>query len=604
MSSAQRRSSSPWGNRGSDELAAAYPLFTSPSRLCQPVSVSVVPTADERIVAYCSSFTRLTLEPNEPLCIRKCEAASAHTFMGPSERSFLEAILRRIYNFLSGLDALVRHPAIEFVEMPHLKLPPKPTFIPPRLKGLTPEEQKKAREYQQLIRDRKKELEKERQKLAALRQKLDGRLADAEAQRRKVEAELDKVRPELQAAQEGLNAIKDEYLYEVRSYPTPPKMVATILEAVLLVLGEKQTSWDRIKLYIRKDDFIPTVREFDPAKVPDTTRRALQKIVDDPALTEEAAHRASKAAAPLLKWIRAIKHYADALILVKAMRAELDRLNELINEARDAIAEQQSIVDRLQHEVDEMERYYDEHWGESYLNRLNAAAKARADEAFAELMADWRRRCDELRAEHDKWRPPPMARFELQSQTLKIVEDTRNRCYAVVNAITATAELCSTTVAPTLVVQRGHLAVASAAPQFLAEGDEMTMTMTTTSPRRHSTSAVTGRRVSQSPARGNPIVRGSPGTANNDTSAVVDDAIAASRSKLRSASPSTFLLPARHSSTSPQRVTERSASPALLHKSPWHVPAVQYSDPAGRSIPPPVAFIGDRSPSPGRLYQL
>ncbi|CUG86718.1 Hypothetical protein, putative [Bodo saltans] len=149
-------------------------------------------------------------------------------------------------------------------------------------------------------------------------------------ERAKVENELAEAEPALKDAETALNTIKPENLRELRAYATPPPMVKKVLEAVVLLLGEKRADdWEVIKGYTRRDDFIAQIKAFRPANIADDARDKIKKrYLSDDNFTYENAQRASRAAGPLHKWVTAQVRFSDIFASVGPLRAEIDRLAE------------------------------------------------------------------------------------------------------------------------------------------------------------------------------------------------------------------------------------------------------------------------------------
>jgi dynein heavy chain len=54
-----------------------------------------------------------------------------------------------------------------------------------------------------------------------------------------VKGDLDAAIPELEAAKKSLEALDKNAIIEIKSFPNPPKAVVLVMEAVMILLGEK-----------------------------------------------------------------------------------------------------------------------------------------------------------------------------------------------------------------------------------------------------------------------------------------------------------------------------------------------------------------------------
>ncbi|RNC30909.1 dynein heavy chain, cytosolic, partial [Trypanosoma cruzi] len=113
----------------------------------------------------------------------------------------------------------------------------------------------------------------EKQAAERLRQQLQEEEEMIVTDKARVQQQLSEVEPALREAEVALNTIKPEYLREIRAYTTPPQMVKRVLEAVLVVMGEKRADeWDVIKHHIRRDDFLAGVKAFETRRITEEAR--------------------------------------------------------------------------------------------------------------------------------------------------------------------------------------------------------------------------------------------------------------------------------------------------------------------------------------------
>ena len=105
-------------------------------------------------------------------------------------------------------------------------------------------------------------------------------------QKAKAECDLAEAEPALLDAQASVRSIKKAQLDEVRTLARPPPMVKLTMEAVACMLGESAKDWTEIRRVIRKDDFIPTVVNFESKSLKQKTIKLIRdKYLSDPAIT-------------------------------------------------------------------------------------------------------------------------------------------------------------------------------------------------------------------------------------------------------------------------------------------------------------------------------
>ena len=70
------------------------------------------------------------------------------------------------------------------------------------------------------------------------------------------------------AAIVAVKGIKKQHLVEIRSLGSPPPAVKMALESICTLLGEPNTEWKNLRSIIMKDNFIPSIVNFDTEAIP------------------------------------------------------------------------------------------------------------------------------------------------------------------------------------------------------------------------------------------------------------------------------------------------------------------------------------------------
>lgn len=65
-----------------------------------------------------------------------------------------------------------------------------------------------------------------------------------------MEAELAVVAPLIEAARMAVGQIKADHLNEIRSLKAPPDAIRDVLEGVLKLMGQADTSWNSMKKFL------------------------------------------------------------------------------------------------------------------------------------------------------------------------------------------------------------------------------------------------------------------------------------------------------------------------------------------------------------------
>ncbi|KYK67573.1 ATPase family associated with various cellular activities (AAA) domain-containing protein, partial [Toxoplasma gondii TgCatPRC2] len=218
--------------------------------------------------------------------------------------------------------------------------------------------EKSTRDTQQLMasleRDRQRadEVERvcaaERLAAAAARREAQGIKSDCEA-------EISRVLPELGAALKALDALDKKDIQELKSFPNPPALVETVLQAVCLLKGRKPT-WEEAKKLLNDTTLLQQLREYDRDHVPPRLLAQLQKFTKLENFTPEEVKQVSKAATSLCMWVCAIERYA---VVTREMEPKKERLavaEAALAAAEETLAAKQAVLREAQEGIHQLEK--------------------------------------------------------------------------------------------------------------------------------------------------------------------------------------------------------------------------------------------------------
>ncbi len=122
-----------------------------------------------------------------------------------------------------------------------------------------------------------------------------------------MEKDLGKAKPALEAAEEMVGNIQKSHLDEMRAMANPPDAVKTALQAVIIMISDqpKKVEWNDVKQWLRKDNFISLVKNFDKDNIRTQIKSFIKKNFFDNVELWDLAKimKASKAAGPLAQWV-------------------------------------------------------------------------------------------------------------------------------------------------------------------------------------------------------------------------------------------------------------------------------------------------------------
>jgi len=100
----------------------------------------------------------------------------------------------------------------------------------------------------------KSEMEQLSKKVSEEREKL-------EIRKSKIDKELAEIEPMVQEAKAAVGNIKNETLGEIRALRAPPDTIRDILEGVLRVMGNPDTSWLAMKRFVSKIHYFMQIHD-------------------------------------------------------------------------------------------------------------------------------------------------------------------------------------------------------------------------------------------------------------------------------------------------------------------------------------------------------
>jgi len=182
--------------------------------------------------------------------------------------------------------------------------------------------------------DRRKEVEQLEQATQDDQQK-------NEAEKEKIEQELSEIQPILDAAKKAVGSIKPEHLNEIRSLKMPPEPIHDVLNGVLRLMGNYDSSWASMKKFLAGSGAIQRILNFNPREISESVRNDVEKLLHEKSNSFDHAtiYRVSVAAAPLAKWVVACVRYSAVLVKVSPMEQQLEAAGVNLQQARGRLEE-------------------------------------------------------------------------------------------------------------------------------------------------------------------------------------------------------------------------------------------------------------------------
>jgi dynein heavy chain 2 len=240
--------------------------------------------------------------------------------------------------------------------------------------------------------ERKQEVEALQGKCAEDQQLIAGRKAS-------VEHELSGVQPEVDAARAAVGDLKPANLNEIKAFRMPPDAVSDVLQGVLRLMGQEDTSWNAMKRFLGQPGVIQGILNFDATAVSVGIRNKVNKLIESKPMSFEQASitAVSRACAPLAAWVKANVMYSEVLLRIQPLTSELVGLERQLEKS-------QARVDHCRaqlHELDEATQVLNE----DFAKKTQAAGLLAADLKHAEdTLAAASSLLQQLSGENARWR--------------------------------------------------------------------------------------------------------------------------------------------------------------------------------------------------------
>jgi dynein heavy chain len=185
--------------------------------------------------------------------------------------------------------------------------------------------------------------------------------AEADGVRRDCQESLDEAMPAYHGALKALDTLDPKDISEMKAFAQPPERVRIVVEAVLVLLGVKDVSWNSCKAVMGRSDFLSSLRTYNKDDVPEKVIRTLQKNYlnttdKDKEFTPENIAKASTAAKSLCLWVRAIDNYNAVAKTIAPKREKLKEAEGKLAVAQASLHAAQSKLKQVEDRVAALRR--------------------------------------------------------------------------------------------------------------------------------------------------------------------------------------------------------------------------------------------------------
>ncbi|RIB15450.1 dynein heavy chain and region D6 of dynein motor-domain-containing protein [Gigaspora rosea] len=140
--------------------------------------------------------------------------------------------------------------------------------------------------------------------------------------------DLANAEPAVEDAKKEVSGINKLHLNEIYTMNNPPEAVKMEITSVLMVLERAAYTWPEMRYFVRSDDFINSIAQYDTKKLNKTVKEKIKsEYLSRPTYHFDLVNRTSKACGPLVNWVIAQVRYSDILDKVSLMHKEMEDLD-------------------------------------------------------------------------------------------------------------------------------------------------------------------------------------------------------------------------------------------------------------------------------------
>ncbi|CAD2219349.1 Dynein heavy chain, N-terminal region 2/Hydrolytic ATP binding site of dynein motor region/AAA domain (dynein-related subfamily)/Dynein heavy chain AAA lid domain/P-loop containing dynein motor region/AAA+ lid domain/P-loop containing dynein motor region D4/Microtubule-binding stalk of dynein motor, putative [Angomonas deanei] len=175
-------------------------------------------------------------------------------------------------------------------------------------------------------------------------------MEDAQTIRKACEEGLAEAMPALEEAERSLQTLSAKDIQEIKTFTTPPSNVEKTMNAVLILLKEKE-GWASAKSCLSKMDFLNRLTGYPRDEISSAVIKKLASYINDPDFIPEVIEKTSLPCRSMCMWVHAMYKYYFVAKEVAPKRAQLEEAEKQLEEARTLLAEKQKslqeVLDRI-----------------------------------------------------------------------------------------------------------------------------------------------------------------------------------------------------------------------------------------------------------------
>uniref|UniRef100_A0A8C2Q2H6 Dynein, axonemal, heavy chain 6 n=1 Tax=Cyprinus carpio TaxID=7962 RepID=A0A8C2Q2H6_CYPCA len=179
--------------------------------------------------------------------------------------------------------------------------------------------------------------------------------------------DLDEALPALDSANKALNALDKADISEIRVFTKPPDLVMTVMEAVCILLKERNSYrfgtsgyWASAKQLLGDGNFLKKLMDYDKDNIKPQILQKLHKYITNPDFVPEKVEKVSKACKSMCMWVRAMDLYSRVLKEVGPKREKLAAAQvSLLDATMSTLKEKQKKLQEVENQIKALQEQFE-----------------------------------------------------------------------------------------------------------------------------------------------------------------------------------------------------------------------------------------------------
>lgn len=248
------------------------------------------------------------------------------------------------------------------------------------------------------------EAKKESDSVAQIKASCEEEAAKIQVERDACESDLAAARPFLEQAEQAANSIKPPDIQEIKKLPKPSDIIKLVFDGVLLLFMGELKPIQTTRLNVNKKDldfvepsydeaqrmmdpkFLNSLLNFPRDNINEETIELLNPYLDLEDFQPQVARNASKAAAGLCSWVKAMRSYHEASKVVKPKLEALAAAEVRLEAAQEALFEAEARLKACKDVLDKLQADFEKQMAEKNKIEENAAATKKKMEQAQSLI--------------------------------------------------------------------------------------------------------------------------------------------------------------------------------------------------------------------------